>query len=242
VPVANAAQVLEKAAAASETRRIVAPRDDQWIYIEERFTRSPGGEPEILRSWHRADGLGRAWIDEAGKLRVMVDEAPKKRLGRPVPAPLSGYKTLAALPTDPGALLRWAYAQAKHITNGPDSTDDGEVYLLFNHMLREIVLPPGLEAGIFRAMKQIPGLTVDTVKIFGRPTLALGLTTADWLHEELLLDPDTHAYRGARSTVIKDATIDPAKAGNSTGRVTKGSQVITERVVTAIVDEPGRRP
>jgi hypothetical protein len=61
------------------------------------------------------------------------------------------------------------------------------------------------------------------------------------LHEELLIDPQTYAYRGERSTVVKDATIDPAKAGNATGQVTKGSTVIVERVATAIVDEPGQR-
>jgi hypothetical protein len=104
------------------------------------------------------------------------------------------------------------------------------------------VLPPQLEAGFFRAMKQIPGVTLDTVDIFGRPALALGLKTADWLHEELLLDPKTYAYRGERSTVVRDATIDPAKAGNPTGEVRKGRQVVAERVVTAIVDEPGQRP
>jgi hypothetical protein len=74
----------------------------------------------------------------------------------------------------------------------------------------------------------------------GSPPYSLGFTD-DWLHEELLIDPQTYAYRGERSTVVKDATIDPAKAGNATGQVTKGSTVIVERVATAIVDEPGQR-
>jgi hypothetical protein len=62
------------------------------------------------------------------------------------------------------------------------------------------------------------------------------------MREELLLDPETHAYRGERSTVTKDATIDPEKAGNATGEMKKGHQVIAERLVTAIVDEAGQRP
>jgi hypothetical protein len=62
---------------------------------------------------------------------------------------------------------------------------------------------------------QVPGVTVETVDAFGRPTLALG-QTEDWLHQELLLDPTTYAYRGER-----------------------GSRVVSERVTTAIVDAPG---
>jgi hypothetical protein len=89
-------------------------------------------------------------------------------------------------------------------------------------------------------MKQIPGVTVSTVDVLGHPTLTLALTD-DWLRQELLLDEQTYAYRGQRSTVVKDATIDPLKAGNSTGEVKKGHQVVVARVATAIVDEPGQR-
>jgi len=35
-------------------------------------------------------------------------------------------------------------------------------------------------------------------------------------------------------------TIDPLKAGNSTGEIKKGSTVIVERLATAIVDKPGQ--
>jgi hypothetical protein len=115
------------------------------------------------------------------------------------------------------------------------------VYLLFNHILRANILPPDVEAAIFRALKQLPGVTLkDTVDVSGRPAFALG-QTEDWLHEELLLDKQTYAYRGERSTVVKDAVIDPLKAGNSTGEVEKGSRVVFARLVTAIVDEPGQR-
>jgi hypothetical protein len=239
VPVASAA-VLENAAAAAEKKPFTAPRDDQWIYIEDRFTTSDG-KTQISRGWRKADGTAFAFIRGGGRLRV---ETLERRPGRPDPTPpglLDSYKTLAALPTDPDALLRWAYQRAENIT-GAGMNEHGDVYLMFNHMLRENVLPPELEAAIFRALKQIPGVTVlDTVDVAGRPAIALGLGTSDWLHEELLLDKETYAYRGERSTVIRDATIDPLKAGNARGEVRKGSKVVAERVVTAIVDEPGQR-
>jgi DNA-directed RNA polymerase specialized sigma24 family protein len=46
--------------------------------------------------------------------------------------------------------------------------------------------------------------------------------------------------RTERSTVVRNATIDPLEAGNSTGEVRKGSTVVAERVATAIVDKPGQ--
>jgi hypothetical protein len=235
VAVASAA-VLEQAAVAAETKPFTAPRDDQWIYIEDRFSRSGEGT-ETHRSWRRADGRGMAWIDENGKLAFRPVD-PARRSGRRQAGLPESYEEFAALPTDPDALLRWAYTQAKSITGG-GMNDDGDVYLLFNGMLRGNVLPPELEAGVFRALKQIPGVKVETVDVFGQPALSLGLTTAEWLHEELLLDPDTYAYRGERSTVIRNATINPLKAGNATGEVKKGSRVVVARVATAIVDQPG---
>jgi hypothetical protein len=237
VPVAAAA-VLEEAAVAAETKPFTAPRDDQWIYTEDRFTTSGS---EIQRSWRRADGGGVAGIDEQGKLRVTLIERLGKRSRRPAPRLFEGYRALAALPTEPDALRRWAYERARNTTGG-GMDDYGDVFLIFNHMLRGNVLPPKLEAAIFRVLKQLPGVAVlDTVDVLGRPAIALGLGTSEWLHEELLLDKETYAYRGERSTVVRDAVIDPLKAGNARGQVKKGSKVVAARVVTAIVDEPGER-
>ena len=238
VPIASAA-VLERAAAAAERRQFTPPRDDQWIYIEDRMTRSDGGAPETRRLWRRADGGGLAWR-ERGRLRVETLERVRKLPGgRAIPL-VDGYKALAALPTDPDALLRWAYERAEHIS-GAGLSEHGDVYAIFNGMVRENVLPPDLQAAIFRALARVPGVKVETVDVSGRQALALG-QTEDWLHEELLLDPTTYEYRGERSTIVRDATIDPLKAGNATGRVERGSRVISERVATAIVGEPGELP
>jgi hypothetical protein len=237
VPEASAA-VLERAAAAAERRPFTPPRPGQWIYVEDRITWSLGGEPETRRTWRAASGGGMAWL-EGGKLRVARLEPPKGRPAREAVGPLAGYETLAALPTDPDALLRWAYRQARNVT-GAGLTEHGDVYAIFSGIVRDNVLPPELEAAIFRALKQVPGVTVETADVAGRPALVLG-QTEDWLREELLLDPDTYAYRGERSTVTRDTTIDPMKAGNATGEIEKGQTVVVERVATAIVDGPGRR-
>jgi hypothetical protein len=236
VPVASA-EVLERAAAAAERRPFTPPRPDQWIYVEDRIT-STDGAPQIRRRWHGVSGGGLAIIDERGRLRV-IDMMPSKRHDRRRPPDPFAYPSLARLPADPDALLRWAYRQAEHVT-GAGLTENGDVYAIFNLALGDNVLPPKLEAAIFRAMKRVPGVTVRTIDLRGRPVLALG-QTEDWLREELLLDPRTYAYRGKRSTVVHDAVIDPAKAGNATGRIERGHRVLDERLRTAIVNEPGQR-
>ena len=74
----------------------------------------------------------------------------------------------------------------------------------------------------------------------GRPALLVG-QTEDWLREEFLLDAETYTYLGQSGTVVRDAIIDPAKAGNDTGEVDRGHKVVAERLTTAIVDHPGQR-
>jgi hypothetical protein len=233
VPVASA-EVFERAAAAAEKRPFTAPRPDQWIYTEDAFGTSDSGAPLTRRQWHRAYGLGLAVADEHGKVRVI--EPPRKH-GNGRPAPFDSYEAASKLPTDPDALLRWAYRQAKNVT-GAGLTEDGDVYAILSGILGTNVLPPEREASIFRALKRVPGVSVDTIEVMGRRVLSLA-QTEDWLREELFLDPETYVYRGQRGTVVRDAVINPEKAGNATGEIKKGHTATSIRTATAIVDKPG---
>jgi hypothetical protein len=237
VPVADAA-VLEAAATAAEQQPFVAPRDDQWIYTQDKFSeRVPRFRQE---KWRRADGGGFASYDAHGKLQVEMLH-PRRRRAEPVPlGPLAGYRQLAALPSDPDALLKWAYDQTPNIEGG-GSTEHAEVYGIFAGMISDNVLPPDLKAAIFRALKQVPGVTVDTVEVNGHRVLAVGQTD-DWLHQELLLDAKSHDYVGQLGTVTRDTTISPEKAGNATGEIKAGDEAAAMRITTAIVNEPGQRP
>jgi hypothetical protein len=237
VPVAAAA-VLEAAATAAENQPFVAPRDDQWIYTRDKFSEAvPRFRQE---TWRRADGGGFAFVDASGKLQVERVDSRRGRARRAPVGPLAGYKQLAALPTDPGDLLKWAYDQTPNI-EGSGSTEHAEVYGIFERMISDNVLPPDLKAAIFRALKQVPGVTVDTVEVNGQRVFALGQTD-DWLRQELLLDARTHDYVGQSGTVTRDATISPEKAGNATGEIEAGQHAAAMRITTAIVDEPGQRP
>jgi hypothetical protein len=218
IPSASA-RVLERAAHAAERRPFTAPRDDEWIYTEDR------SGTYVIERWRRADGLGSARRD--GRTGLLVE---MERPGR-APLPFDSYARLAALPTAPDALLRVVYREGEHIT-GAGSTREAEAYGILGGMLAAGVLPPDSEAALFRTIERIPGVTVSTVEVLGEPTLSLALTD-DWLRQELLLDPRTYAYRGKRSTTIKEP---PPEKGKGLGTV------VAERVAVGIVAKPGERP
>ena len=238
LPVASAA-VLEAAAVAAEDAAVHAAARRP-VDLHPRQVLGASSRRFRQEKWRRADGGGFAFYDEDGKLQVEMLH-PRRGRAKPVPlGPLAGYKQLAALPTDPEALLRWAYDQTANIEGG-GSTEHAEVYGIFEGMISDNVLPPDLKAAIFRALKQVPGVTVDTVEVNDERVIALGQTD-DWLHSELLLDAKTYDYVGQSGTVTRDTTISPEKAGNTTGEIKAGQQAAAMRIVTAIVDHPGQRP
>ncbi|WP_433467789.1 CU044_5270 family protein [Spirillospora sp. CA-128828] len=239
-PVANASQALERAARAAETRPFTPPRPDQWIYVEKRMRTGPhpngslSTDPRdtvVTREWKRADGTQVAGL-EKGKL-VFSGTMPT--------TPPSDYASLAALPTDPTALLRRIYKDM----GGLGGTAEGRystAYAMLGAILRDNVLPPKTEAAVFRAIEQIPGVTLvkGRVDAAGRPALGLGRVAEGWLHEELLLDPATYAYLGERSVALKDHT---SRGLDGSVSVKKGElQNLTVRLRAGIVDKAGQRP
>ena len=241
VPTASAAVTLERAAKVAEKKPFVAPGFDQWIYVKDRFSPLDGGPARTQENWHQANGDGAAYLDENGKLHVTIPERPRHPAKRRNALLHDGYEGMATLPTDPAKLRAWAYEMASHTTGG-GADDNGDVYLIFNHMLRDNIVPPDLEAAIFRVLKTVPGVTVEQIDVAGKPALSVGMGTSDWLHEDLLLDPQTYEYIGERSTVTRDTIVNKEKVGNNTGEVKKGQQVAVLRLAIGIVDKPGERP
>ena len=185
----------------------------------------------VERSWKRADGKKSAAIED-GKL-VLSDMMPT--------TPPTDYASLVALPTEPSALLQWIYEDMGGLGETPEGRYS-TAYSMLSAVLRESILPPKTEAAVFRALKQIPGVTLvkGRVDAAGRPALGLGRVTEGWLHEELLLDPATYAYLGERSVAIKDHT---SRGVDTAVPVKKGDLLnITVRIKAGIVDKAGQRP
>ncbi|GAA3981322.1 hypothetical protein GCM10023085_74580 [Actinomadura viridis] len=238
-PVANAAEALERAAVTAERRAFTPPRPDQWIYLESRRRTSvkaggvaTGGpyKTRVVREWKRADGAKTASV-RGGRLEIL--DAMRT-------TPPQDYPSLAGLPTDPDALLAWIYREM----GGLGSTPEGRyetAYTMLGAILRDNVLPPKVEAALYRAIKKIPGVTlVRKVDGAGRPAIGLGRVAEGWLHAELLLDPQTFAYLGERSVAVKDHTVSglDVKATVKKGTV----QLMQTRQAAGIVDRPGQRP
>ncbi|MFG3558635.1 CU044_5270 family protein [Micromonospora sp. NPDC047557] len=236
---ASAAEALERAAAAAQAQPFTAPRPDQWIHVEERMTSGtgPGGlvtggpyRTRVLQHWMRADGRQIAWFRD-GKFQFQDQPAQT--------TPPSDYQTLAALPTDPDALLQRIYQAAGGLGEATDEDRNAYTFGQLNVTLRNNVLPPEVEAAIYRAMAKIPGVTLvpDAVNVDGRPAVALGRVQSGWLREEVLLDPDTHRLIGERAVAIKNYT---AEGLDGTVRVKSGT--VQRLVVTEvrIVDRPGQ--
>ena len=206
VPRVEPASALERAARAAERQPVVAPRDDQWIYTLD-------GNRE---QWKRVDGQGWAIRGDDGQVQVELLRVKPR-------APLDGYKQHAELPTDPAKLLDWAYAQTDNI-EGAGTTAEAEVYALFRGLLGAGVLPPGLSAGVYRAIEDVPGVTT------GREGGLIAVTLTDGgLRQSLLLDADTYAYAGQRSVKVGPTS----KPGN-------GGTLMRDKA--GIVDRPGQRP
>ncbi|MFD0852793.1 hypothetical protein ACFQ07_11185, partial [Actinomadura adrarensis] len=141
---------------------------------------------------------------------------------------------------DPGALLQRLYKDM----GGLGSTTEGRydtAYSALSAILRNNVLPPKHEAATYRALKMIPGVTlVRKADAAGRPAIGLARVAEGWLHQEVLLDPETYTYLGERSIAIKDHRIDGL---DLKATIRKGTlQLLEVRLEAGIVDKPGQRP
>ena len=235
------AEVLNRAADEAGAQPFTAPRDDQWIFTEDKLSGS-GDKKGITRAeWHRADGNGFA-IEQDGELKLT--DVPRKHDGqrgrRRAPQTFDSFTAVSQLPIDPDELRRWAYGFTDHV-EGAGSSVDAEVFNILRRIIGIGVLPPDLLSAAYRAMAQVPGVTVKEVEVNGDPTLAVGQTD-DWLNQELLLDKRTYEFRGQISTVVKDTVVSKEKADNSGGEVKTGHEVVSARLRAGIVNEPGERP
>lgn len=230
--VAQAAVVLDHAAATAKSRPYTAPGRKQWLYTKFTMTgpANPSGivtgGPYTTKSWElwrRVDGKNQYAAYENGKLTKST---------------VSGEAPLAArfdpLPTDPDALLHKV---------GSDSGDDLAFHTLAT-ILAESLHPPKTEAAIFQAMKRVPNVTAraGVVDMDGRPAISLGLTDREgWLRDEVLLDPKSYRYLGERSITVQDHTHKEGDGDKVT--VKRGTlQFIQVREAAGVVDAPGERP
>ncbi|WP_406146917.1 CU044_5270 family protein [Streptomyces sp. NBC_01012] len=228
----SAAQVLHRAAdrTRADGAGTKAPRDDQYLYAMEVYTRTP------LKSGKQTTHMDEFWISVDGsRLSRYVysgrvkDEPPD---AHSVQWPPTEYAKLAKLPTDPKVLLR-------ELGHGGLSTelDVQSAYMDLVMLMRgPRVMPPGLQAAAFDALAELPGIVLedDEVDALGRHGIGVSHRRASF---GPVFERDTYAYLGLRMEGVKGAR----SAGKE---LTGGEKYIEVRalVKSGVVDGLGQRP
>jgi hypothetical protein len=193
--------VADRAARAMLARSGFPP--GQWVYFRELTVVQPGSKKNVSDGWETADGTTMATVSNgkvdkygiAGTLQHIDAQAGL--------APLSSitYQSLSSLPSDPHALVQYF---ENLFSSAPASQRPEKAFESIGQLLALYVTQPAFTAELYRAIADIPGVTVstDAVNLAGQPTIALSYQTpTKLLGDEIFLDPHTYQYVGAATTV-----------------------------------------
>lgn len=198
---AAASQVLENAAFTVTQKAWVNPRPDQFAYIERTQTfndaeldaKAPNGplvkgrtQDTRTETWVRIDGGVHAERADGGKIKVADDETQFVT---------HSYDELSGL-TSPEKIDSYLARPMRSGWADPSM------------MILQEVLPPDVEAAVFRWYARKPGVKINTdaVNLDGRPAIAVTTQVEGWIKNDLLFDPKTYQLIGLRSVVTKNHT------------------------------------
>ena len=248
-------ELADRVAAVAATRPDVRP--GQWVYWQETLVFAPGKAAgpaghETFQVWTTADS-GKAAYLWKGKVVLMpfppcAHGGGCQSIGQPVPTTLPdgqgqvvtgvagkipvSYTGLRSLPRNPVALDR--YLAGLPLRGwGPAPVREFEV---IKELLTTYVMPPALTAELYRALGNIPGVTVDhdAVDAAGRRGIGFQITlprAAGGEIDQLVLDPKTYSLMGQQLILAPSA-------GSAAGRVQRGTAILS----TALVSGPGVLP
>jgi hypothetical protein len=241
---ASAAVFLERAAAtvASRPDNRERPRDDQWVYSKTLVANETlDGDPddpktkrgrEIYESegWFRFDGKEAAYREPDGSL----DRMPLDLTGHDDRSPVQVWDYHESLPLDTDQLLAAVHEEVRRIY--PDDPEfhhgpglDFQTASLIGVMLgggAGTPPSPELQAALYRALAQVPGLRITTgvTDLAGREAVQISAAYKR-MSLGLLLDPKSYARLGDAQQ-LKD------------GKVYLG----TSSLKSGVVDQPGQLP
>ncbi|WP_405948246.1 CU044_5270 family protein [Streptomyces prunicolor] len=258
------AYTLELAAATVEKIGATEPGPKQWVY--EKSTSLGQGKPQTSEEWTRWDGTGAARLPgipgagdishfDPNELQVWYgpnQEEKWKKEGYDDRSQRQFYRFLKTLPSDPGrmmAAIRKEHALGDIKGETTAERDWREIDVLY----RSVLIPPNVQAGLFRALAKIPGARVEKgIKDpVGRAAIGVTVTYAKpsasgWQgKQELFFDPKTYVYLGetlhsAPPEMSQDAEGPYADASPAAGS-TPFTMIIV-RNAWGVVNKPGERP
>ncbi|WP_026411335.1 CU044_5270 family protein [Actinomadura oligospora] len=227
----NATVLLDRISLAAAHQTAPPVRDDQFVYIKSKvaWTSQEENGPRVLEPLRERE----IWLAQSVGGHGLLREG-----GRKLPLVGTGkdmtYRKLAALPTEPGALLDGVYAKIpKSGKTAAPSARDAAAFQALGQLLGEQILPPELAAAIYRAAARIPGVVVvpDSVDAAGRHGVAVALV-AYGERNEWIFDRKTLTYLGERGSMVEDTK--NAKKGMTTA--------ITAILQRGVVNKAGQLP
>ncbi|MDT0492264.1 CU044_5270 family protein [Streptomyces griseus] len=243
VPPASAASVdlLERAALAAAAEPLPTARPDQYAYVKvvghtTVLSEAEGGAMQRLREdagmeqWTSVDGSRRTLQRKGGADQLLPEIPGKGSLNSPT------YNFLAALPTDPDALLERIYedAEADHGADSGSTTEpDQQAFVAIGDLLRSSTAPPAITASLYRAATRIPGVVAvpDAVDAAGRHGVAVA-RVHDGERTEWVFDKSTARLLGERTVLLED------NAWGKDGAVVASVAILD----SGIVNKAGRTP
>jgi hypothetical protein len=260
----------ESAPAPPATAAEPTPRPHQWVYEKELRVEDGSRKPWIWERWVRVDGkktasafnndLREARVSDMRQLQLpewsRCPPAKREQLARIRPAAglARWFPNPAAVPTDPDGLLAAIYQLVEDPACAPISVGDtvqDRAFLLIDGMFHSW-LPAEVRVALYQALARIPEVTTvqgatDAVGrrgvAFARAAAIEGPGSSDWLRLEIILDPDTYRYLGARHVVTRDHFTPDTPTGSKGTRNSKGQVLVSRaQVALAVVDAPCQRP
>jgi hypothetical protein len=262
LPAHTSVDTLELAAAVVEKKHAVEPGAKQWVY--EKTTTFHQGKPQASEQWTRWDGTGSAQLPgiapsgditgfDPNKLQVWYgpnQEEKWKEEGYDDRSQRQFYRFLATLPSDEGRMMK-RIRQEQAIGSIEGETAAERAWREISVLYRSVVIPPKVQAGLFRALAKIPGARSEKgVKDpLGRAAISVSVDyperTASGRQgkQELFFDQRTYVYLG-EVTHVPPMPV-PAGMGEQTkpGQSDDGNEaIITARAAWGVVNKPGARP
>ncbi|MFJ3783860.1 CU044_5270 family protein [Streptomyces sp. NPDC090093] len=237
----DAVRFLSGAALAAAAAPAPEVRPGEYVYVKSLVAyagRDAAGGPAVLppararEVWLSADGSRPGLLREAGAADTPLGspgpvyeldgpgaEPRKSTLGAEPPSvtrPTHAY--VAALPTEPEALLRLVREQTRGAgeSGGSGSDADQRAFTAIGTLLAETWAPPEVTAALYRAAALIPGVTVlpSATDAAGREGVAVA-RTAHGEQTQWVFDRTTSAFLGER-TVLAEST-QAGRAGTVLG-------------------------
>ncbi|RAJ41860.1 hypothetical protein K353_02971 [Kitasatospora sp. SolWspMP-SS2h] len=194
--VTDARQAFTAAAQAAASKPVPQVDDSQFVY-NETLQRFSGADACVRREWLALDGRTEGLIIDPG--HDQMSYSPNSG-GLPTSLFVPDYAFLAALPTDPQALLEQIRAQNP---KGGGGDPDGAAFRVISNLVSTQLLTPRVAATFCRAAAAVPGATfdLDAVDLTGRH--GIGVIRADATDRmELIFDPNSCEYLGSRTVLL----------------------------------------